>query len=154
MQKTHVWSLNWTNPLENGMAPHSSILAWRIPWTGAPSGLEYKGENKHMKMSFSVFSESLSHIQLFVTPWTIQSMEFSRPELLEWVAFPFRGSSQPRDWTQVSHIADGFFTSWTTREVICVLYSNNNLKDNDHVFVGSETQPNCDLLICPCFCVP
>ena len=37
--------------------------------------------------------------------------------ILEWVAFPFsRGSSQPRDWTQVSHIAGGFFTNWTTRE--------------------------------------
>ena len=37
--------------------------------------------------------------------------------ILEWVAFPFsRGSSQPRDWTQVSLIAGGFFTSWTTRE--------------------------------------
>ena len=36
--------------------------------------------------------------------------------ILEWVAFPFsRGSSQPRDWTQVSHIAGGFFTSWATR---------------------------------------
>ena len=36
---------------------------------------------------------------------------------LEWVAFPFfRGSSQPRDRTQVSHIAGGFFTSWATRE--------------------------------------
>ena len=36
---------------------------------------------------------------------------------LEWVAFPFsRGSSQPRDQTQVSHIAGGFFTSRTTRE--------------------------------------
>ena len=33
----------------------------------------------------------------------------------EWVAFPFsRGSSQPRDWTQVSHIVGGFFTSWAT----------------------------------------
>ena len=32
---------------------------------------------------------------------------------LEWVAMPFsRGSSQPKDWTQVSHIAGGFFTSW------------------------------------------
>ena len=38
--------------------------------------------------------------------------------LLEWVAFPTcRGSSQPRDWTQVSHIAGGFFTSWVIREV-------------------------------------
>ena len=37
--------------------------------------------------------------------------------ILEWVAFPFsRGSSQPRSWTQVSHIAGGFFTSWATRE--------------------------------------
>ena len=36
---------------------------------------------------------------------------------LEWVAFPFsRVSPQPRDWTQVSHIAGGFFTSWATRE--------------------------------------
>ena len=35
--------------------------------------------------------------------------------LLEWVDFPFsRGSSQPRDQTQVSHIAGGFFTSWAT----------------------------------------
>ena len=37
--------------------------------------------------------------------------------ILEWVAFPFsRGSSQPRDRTQVSHFAGGFFTSWATRE--------------------------------------
>ena len=53
------------------------------------------------------------------TPWTIQSLEFSRSwvhlftKILEWVALPFsRGSSQPRDGTQVSCIADGFFTSW------------------------------------------
>ena len=38
--------------------------------------------------------------------------------ILEWVAFPFsRGSSQPRDQTQVSHIADTFFTSGATRDV-------------------------------------
>ena len=37
--------------------------------------------------------------------------------ILEGVAFPFsRGSSQPRDRTQISHITGGFFTSWTTRE--------------------------------------
>ena len=50
-------------------------------------------------------------------PHGLQSMEFSRPRILEWVAFPFsRRSSQPRGRTQVSHIADGFFTSWATRE--------------------------------------
>ena len=37
--------------------------------------------------------------------------------ILEWVAFPFsRVSSQPKDQTQVSHIAGRFFTSWATRE--------------------------------------
>ena len=38
--------------------------------------------------------------------------------ILEWAAFPFsRGSSQPRDRTQVSHVAGGFLTSWATREI-------------------------------------
>ena len=37
--------------------------------------------------------------------------------ILEWIAIPFsRESSQPRDWTQISHIAGRFFTSWATRE--------------------------------------
>ena len=43
---------------------------------------------------------------------SIQSMEFSRPKILKWVAVPFSmGSSQPRDWTQVSHVAGRLFTS-------------------------------------------
>ena len=43
--------------------------------------------------------------------------------ILEWVAFSFsRGSSQPRDWTQFSHIAGRFFTSWATREAQAVLW--------------------------------
>ena len=43
--------------------------------------------------------------------------EILQARILEWVAFPFsRGSSQPRDQTQVSHIAGRFFTSWATRE--------------------------------------
>ena len=42
MQKTkesQVQSLVWEDPLEEGMATHSSILAWRIPWTEEPGGL-------------------------------------------------------------------------------------------------------------------
>ena len=39
MWETWVLSLGWGDPLEKGMATHSSILAWRIPWTEAPSGL-------------------------------------------------------------------------------------------------------------------
>ena len=39
MQETQVWSLSQEGPLEKGMATHSSILAWRIPWTEEPSGV-------------------------------------------------------------------------------------------------------------------
>ena len=39
--------------------------------------------------------------------------------ILEWIAFLFRGSSQPRDQTQVSHIAGGFFTFWATSKALC-----------------------------------
>ena len=35
MQETWVQSLGWEDPLQKGMATHSSILAWGIPWTGA-----------------------------------------------------------------------------------------------------------------------
>ena len=40
MQETPVVSLGWEDPLEKGMATHSSILAWRIPWTEEPGGLQ------------------------------------------------------------------------------------------------------------------
>ena len=47
--------------------------------------------------------------------------------ILEWVAIPFsRGSSQPRDRTQVSHIAGSFFTIWATREAPDVLKASPN----------------------------
>ena len=39
MQETWVGSLGREDPLEEGMATHSSILAWRIPWTEEPGGL-------------------------------------------------------------------------------------------------------------------
>ena len=37
-QKMQVWSLSWEDPLEEKMATHSSIIAWRIPWTKEPGG--------------------------------------------------------------------------------------------------------------------
>ena len=43
MQETPVRSLGWEDPLEKGMAPHSSILTWRIPWTEEPGGLQSMG---------------------------------------------------------------------------------------------------------------
>ena len=63
MQETQVRSLAWKDPLEKGMATHSSILAWRIPWTEEPGGLQSMGSRRvghnwvtnthiHKKMSY------------------------------------------------------------------------------------------------------
>ena len=82
---------------------HCRQIPYQLSYQGSPE-LEWKWK-------------LLSHVWLFATPWIIQSMKFSRPEYWKRVAFPFsRGSSQPRDWTQVSRIAGRFFTSWATRE--------------------------------------
>ena len=40
VQETQVLSLSWEDPLEEGIATHSSILAWRVPWTEEPGGLQ------------------------------------------------------------------------------------------------------------------
>ena len=44
--KTWVRSLGWKEPLEKGMATQSSILAWRIPWTEEPGGLQSMGSQR------------------------------------------------------------------------------------------------------------
>ena len=46
MQEASVQSLGWEDPLEEGMATHSSLLAWRIPWTEEPGGLQSMGHKE------------------------------------------------------------------------------------------------------------
>ena len=46
MQETWVWSQGWEDPLKKGMATHSSILAWEIPWTEEPGGLQSLGSQR------------------------------------------------------------------------------------------------------------
>ena len=73
-------------------------------WNGSKHIWLYESESR------SVMSNSLQPMD-----YTIHGIFQART--LEWIAFPFsRGSSQPRDWTQVSHIAGRFFTSWATSE--------------------------------------
>ena len=46
MQETQVLSLAWEDPLEKGVATHSSILAWRVPWTEEPGRLQSMGSQR------------------------------------------------------------------------------------------------------------
>ena len=62
-----------------------------------------------------------------------------RARILEWVAFLFsRGSFQPRDRPQVSHIAIRFFTSWATREALCILARTECLPMSHQVTIWAE----------------
>ena len=45
-RKTQVQSLGWEDPLEEGLATHSSIVAWRIPWTEEPGRLQSMGSQR------------------------------------------------------------------------------------------------------------
>ena len=68
VQEIWVWSLGQEDPLEEGMATHSSILAWRIPWTEEPGGLQSMGSQRvrhewatntpHANLLWGIFSSS------------------------------------------------------------------------------------------------
>jgi len=83
LQETQVRSLGQEDPLEEEMATHSSILAWRIPWTQEPSGLKSMGLQrvrydlaiKHAYMidfssvAMKVLDSIFSRIKLFHLLW-------------------------------------------------------------------------------------
>ena len=46
MQEMQVPSLSWEDPLEEEMSTHSNILAWEIPWTEEPGGLQFMGSQE------------------------------------------------------------------------------------------------------------
>ena len=51
MQETQVRSLGREDPQEKGMATHSSVLAWRVPWTEEPGGLKHGVTNSQTRLS-------------------------------------------------------------------------------------------------------
>ena len=69
MQVTGVQSLSQEDPLGKGMATHSSVLAWRIPWTAEPGGLQSMGsqrvEHEWATNTFTFFSGIPSSIKIF-----------------------------------------------------------------------------------------
>ena len=72
-----VQSLSGKDPLEKGMAIHSNILVWKIPWTEKPGRLQsivaqrvrHDSACMHARTHF-ISVQSFSRVQLFATPWT------------------------------------------------------------------------------------
>ena len=51
MQEMWIWSLGQEQPLVKEMATHDNILAWEIPWTEEPGGLQFMGLTKELEMT-------------------------------------------------------------------------------------------------------
>ena len=91
--QSHGLCCPWSSPGQNTGVGSLSLLQGVFPTQGSNSGLPHCRQILYQ----------LSHK--------------GSPRILAWIAYPFsRESSQPKDWTQVSHTAGGFFTSWATRE--------------------------------------
>ena len=63
MQEMQVQSWGREDPLEKGMAPHSSILAWRIPWTEKPGGLQSMGTQR-IRHDLATKQQQINNIQV------------------------------------------------------------------------------------------
>ena len=170
------------------MAPHSSTLAWKIPWTEEPGRLQSRGSLRvrhDWATSLSLFTfmhwrrkwqptpvflpgesqerQSLVGCRLWghtesdttEVTWQQQQQTLCDPmgcslpgssihgilqaRILEWVAIPFsRASSQPRDGTQVSYIAGGFFIIWVTRGALHPFSKSHLIMTYDLIVVLNE----------------
>ena len=98
MQGTWVQSLGWKDPLEEGMATHSSILAWRIPWTKEPGGLQSMGSqrvrrdsatNTHTSPDFSSLLSSVTYS--FALKHSSCSEQYISPSIFLCVCFLLEG---------------------------------------------------------------
>ena len=65
-----AWSLGWKDPLGEGMAAHSSIVAWEIPWTEEPGGLQSMG-CKESDMTERAHARTLTHTCSLYTQFNI-----------------------------------------------------------------------------------
>ena len=143
MKETRVPTPARKDPLEKEIATHSSILAWRIPWTEEPGGLQSMGSQRVRHNSthhaftviyrkYSIVGMILFILSLYCCLVTESCLTLCNPMdcrlpgssvhgisqagILEWFGISFsRGSSQPRDSTHVLHCRQILY-HWATRE--------------------------------------
>ena len=150
---TLAWKIQWTEEpgglqsmrllrVKHNWATSLSLFTfihWRRKWQPTPVFLPGESQGRRSLVGCCLWG----HTELDTTEATQQQqqsfptlfhpMDYTvqgilQARILKWVAFPFsRGSSQPRDWTQVSRIAGGFFTSWATREAVILRIAGKGL---------------------------
>ena len=73
VKEIRVRSLGWEDPLEKGMATYSSLLAWRIPWTEGPGGLQFMGSQSLTGLCLTQHEEDVG-LQVFLRRQTGDSL--------------------------------------------------------------------------------
>ena len=97
---------------------------------------------------FDSESESHSVVLDSLLPMDYTAQGILQAKMLEQVAFPFsRGSSKPRDGTQVFCVAGKFFTNWTIREAQLSVSVNNSHNNREKIFYRKKRQSENTLLI-------
>ena len=93
MWETQVQSLSWEDPLEKGMAIHSSILAWRIPWTEEPDKLQFMGSER-VRQDWAANTHTHTHTHTWISCFIYLSFLFLiyKMQSLDQLSskFPFR----------------------------------------------------------------
>ena len=76
-QETWIQSLGQKDPLEKGMATHSSIVAWRIPWAEEPGRLQSTGLQRvgHESLSAELLQSNSAKQMLFLHPYVLSQVQ-------------------------------------------------------------------------------
>ena len=109
------WNSNKGSPIMNHWSDESQnlLIEWNIHfWHVNLCTVLYRKERRGRTLKVDESESQRRSVKLD----SLQLHGLIQARVLESVAFLFSRSSQPRDWTQVSCTAGGFFTSWTTRE--------------------------------------
>ena len=93
LQETWVQSLGQEDPLEKGMAIHSSILAWRIPWTEKPGRLQFIGSKELDMTKTSTFSHRFA-----LMPGHIHTMHSLTPQISSVAQVSLRFGKERTEW--------------------------------------------------------
>ena len=111
-QKMWVWYLGWKNPLEECMATHSNILAWRILRTEEPGGLQFMGLQR-----FEHDWSNWSHLLIWLHQISVVCVELSCPTECGILVF----------WPEIEPVSlkcDCLSTGLPRKSPLCVFYQN------------------------------
>ena len=103
MQETQVQSLGWEDPLKEGVATHSSILAWRIPWTEEPGRLQSMGSQR-VGHDLATKQQQAYSITLPPNVWKNGKPDFKKKTKMKWKQQPITDlESDPPHVTAALH---------------------------------------------------